>query len=1057
MKICVSDGLTFKYLFDVPKELKVSEFTPILGSYLGLKSKEELDFIRLSILPETAAANPWALDLDYIKAHALIDNQRFDSLKATTLGGERAVHILVSGVTRRQFFEENCTLGKRTPSESYDLHSPTQDEDYDLFRPAILIYALAMKARQREMIKVKSLLKSNLSRPDVTLDLDKSFGMPSALSLSNFQGFIKALFPEVNIVAITEGWGLHNKKFVTVKDLENILQICDFPLMQASFQGAVRMAFMLTNVPFTKAFPISGSLKTQYVVATVEPLLKMMLEYAVRAGLNGGYFGVNAGFLPRKDAEEMLQRSGRGSFLVRLSSSRASELALSYVAEPTDEHNLDSPLATPAARAAAVASSSDLKVIHEVMQLSPGVNGYMLRGEIYPSPAAALIANSSFLQNACMEGALAVNGFGSTIGIAAQRKSSYPPFVMLDMAMRHRFTNTDPLDENLLKKMKDYVLADLGLDDYGNTTRPVGNELLFKDFLPICGHAVPPVSEVMYKYSSKYSSSSKTTPRRFAFFGFHGALIYEETLARLSHHQPGSYLLRASQSQRGSAVLAFVDAAGKVQQSIISPELSAGAWTGKVVCSGNTFPSLLSVILAYSIPPAAGTPPLLKSLVAPYYDKDWRTPGIKLLDFSQGEYAMVAGDSTHSDVLFPPVASHEALVEVTSSSASMTVSDGAEGDPTDVSAALPSLSRRADNRALTGWSLLNSSRLAETVWESVIEGPLDSHGVALCAENAVVLPKDFALVMSRDEILILLDEPSRFEQLKALSFLLQRLTHKLPTELDKVTSNLRKLPRPMQEKLIAYSGQTKFFINEPVLRVIRQTLGLAPALVVAAAVAPTGGAAAAVAPTGGASAAVAPAGGAAAAPAYMAPVVVALESAVPMAVAEAGAPAGGEVSSHAAADMAQVAVAPAPALLPRSISPGFFSSANLALGTSLLPEATGVSAAQQALLFASQNAQLLPAQLQKLSMAITMADLANSAAAAANAAAAAANANAASVISEVSALLLAMSPQQAATAAALVVAAAGPGQEPSATRLAQGVSLTGDEATDNLLQQLRRA
>ena len=1036
MKICVSDGLTFKYLFDVPEGITVNEFTPILGSYLGLKSKEELGFIRLSTLPEKAAENPWAVDVDYIKAHALKGNQRFDSFPALTLNGERAVHILVSGVTQRQYFEETSPPRLRTPSESYDIHSPTKDEDYDLFRPAVLIYALAMKAGQREMIKVKSLLKSNLSSPDVTLDLDKSFGMASSLSLSNFKGFIKALFPDVDVEKLTEAWGLDKKQFVTVKDLENILQICDFPLMHASFQGAVRMAFMLTNVPFTKAFPISGSLKTQYVVATVEPLLKMMLEFAVRSGLYGGHLGVHAGFLPRPEAEAILLRSGPGSFLTRISSSKSCELALSYVITPTNEFTLDNPFDGAPLRGKATkgASSSGPSVVHEIFQLSSSGNGYIFRGVEYTNPAAALIANTSSFQHACMEGALATNGFGSQIGIAAERKSSYPPFVLLDMAMRHGFANTDPLDENLLKIMKNYVLADLGLDDLGNRTRPTGDKLLFQEFLPKDA-GPPPINPVISKYCADASASSKNTPRRFGFGGFHGAIVYDQTLAHLRGHPPGSYLVRASQSQRGSVVLAFVDAQGRVQQSIISPDPSpAAAGTGKVVCSGNTFPSLLSVILAYSIPPSAGSEALLKKAVAPYFGGSWVRSGISLMLFSQLLHAMVVRDdcdTLYSDVLFPPVVSPAS--PGAGASASRAVSDSLDGDDPTALTTVPSLSRGSDNQQLTGWSLLDSSRLAETVWTSVIENPLDSNGVALRAENAVVLPKDFAVVMSREEILTLLAEESKFEQLMAFSFLLQRLTHRLSAELDKVISNLSKLPKPMQEKLIAYSERTKFFINEPVLGVIRQTLGLAPALVVAEAVAPAGCAAAAV-PSGGAAAAAAPSGGAA-----------------------ASAPAVGEIASQAApSNTGPVADAPVPALLNGGTRPGFFS-ASLALGTSRLPEATGVSAAQQALLFASQTAKLLPAQLQKLSMAITMADLANSSAAAANAAAAAANANAASVISEVSALLLAMSPQQAATAAALVVAAAGPGQEPSATRLAQGVSLTGDEATDNLLQQLRRA
>jgi len=312
----------------------------------------------------------------------------------------------------------------------------------------------------------------------------------------------------------------------------------------------------------------------------------------------------------------------------------------------------------------------------------------------------------------------------------------------------------------------------------------------------------------------------------------------------------------------------------------------------------------------------------------------------------------------------------------------MAVSDSLDGDPMEVATVLPSLSRRADNRPLTGWSPLDPTRLAETVWKSVVESPLDSYGVALCAENAIVLPKDIALAMSQEEILTLLDEPSKFEQLIAFSFLLQRLTHQLTVELDKVRYNLSKLPKPMQEKLIAYAGQTRFFINSPVLGVIRETL----------------------------------------------------------VVAEVVVPVGGELASPSApADTEQVDVVPVQVLLPRGISPGFFS-ASPSVGISRLPEATGVTPALQA------------SVLQRLSLAITMAGLANSSTAAANAAAAAANANAATVIREVSALLLEMSPEQAATAAPLLVAA-GAGQEPSST----GISLTGAELLDNQLQLSRGA
>ena len=128
--------------------------------------------------------------------------------------------------------------------------------------------------------------------------------------------------------------------------------------------------------------------------------------------------------------------------------------------------------------------------------------------------------------------------------------------------------------------------------------------------------AVPSVD--LFPAAAYRAGSSKISLRRYAFSGFHASLIYEQTLARLNCKPPGSYLLRASQSQRSSVVLAFVDTSGKVQQSIIAPDTSAsGTSTGKVVCSGATFASLLAVLQAYSIAPSDGTAALLKSPVSP--------------------------------------------------------------------------------------------------------------------------------------------------------------------------------------------------------------------------------------------------------------------------------------------------------------------------------------------------------------------------------------------------------------------------------------------------------
>ena len=58
------------------------------------------------------------------------------------------------------------------------------------------------------------------------------------------------------------------------------------------------------------------------------------------------------------------------------------------------------------------------------------------------------------------------------------------------------------------------------------------------------------------------------------------------------------------QSHHGCVVLAFVDSAGHLQQSLIAPSPDT-TMPGKVHCSGNKFPSLQAVIIAYATPPVA--------------------------------------------------------------------------------------------------------------------------------------------------------------------------------------------------------------------------------------------------------------------------------------------------------------------------------------------------------------------------------------------------------------------------------------------------------------------
>jgi len=117
-----------------------------------------------------------------------------------------------------------------------------------------------------------------------------------------------------------------------------------------------------------------------------------------------------------------------------------------------------------------------------------------------------------------------------------------------------------------------------------------------------------------------YSSSNRSTPRRYGFAGYHGVIPFDKTLDRLAGKPPGSYLVRASHSQRNSSVLAFVDATGCIQQSIVAPDPLDYR---RASCSGHSFASLQAVIQAYSTPPSAppGSSALLRIAVPPASDK----------------------------------------------------------------------------------------------------------------------------------------------------------------------------------------------------------------------------------------------------------------------------------------------------------------------------------------------------------------------------------------------------------------------------------------------------
>lgn len=222
---------------------------------------------------------------------------------------------------------------------------------------------------------------------------------------------------------------------------------------------------------------------------------------SVRACLAGVAPGAWAGFASRADVESALAATGPGTYILRLSSTRACTIALSYIPR----------------------GSSPSSVVHEIVHTSPSVDGFLFRGRTYTHMPALLSAESATLTFPCV--LAAANAAAAGAGCPA----------------------------------------------------------------------------------------------------FHGIISYEATIARLTHTPAGAYLLRYSQSTRGSIVCAYMCADGRVAQSLIHPApppgtpsltasssggtrtqgesgVSADTSTAAVICSGRVYSTLRAALIAHSGP-----------------------------------------------------------------------------------------------------------------------------------------------------------------------------------------------------------------------------------------------------------------------------------------------------------------------------------------------------------------------------------------------------------------------------------------------------------------------
>jgi len=458
------------------------------------------------------------------------------------------------------------------------------------------------------------------------------------------------------------------KNIVTIELFERFVKICAEPSAQVAWliyaQNALkhglslifkqieknyeyvadteyRARFIYTKV---KDLITSGYLATYITISVLEsikPYTNAIIGSAFSAYAHGGIPGAWCGFLPCQEVNNMLMDQAPlelGSFIVRLSRSKLSDIVISSVSRVVSD--------------AGVGAASN--IIHECMTHSDDGNSLKINNINYPSPAQAVCQLRKYTQP-CLKASMAVIGWAApsnidpdctelgtmSFGLLAQK-------IFTDLELIESLINTDKIhfsiglsfildvmcgsSENSRKlklfnllqnerfeiniKQKDLIICISNFINE-NPLPGINNPISLLETVHMGPLPVP--SPYILPEAVPYSSGSKNTLKRYAFNGFHGALVYEQTLARLAHSQPGSYLLRPSQSQRSSVVLAFVDASNKVQQSIISPDVSKPENIGKgiVTCSGSTFPSLLSVLLAYSIPLEGRTNALLKTAVPP--------------------------------------------------------------------------------------------------------------------------------------------------------------------------------------------------------------------------------------------------------------------------------------------------------------------------------------------------------------------------------------------------------------------------------------------------------
>jgi len=469
--------------------------------------------------------------------------------------------------------------------------------------PSILLWSAIMRRRTGAIIPLRDIEAFRKAKvfdadfPEPTgIKPKDSKGIPTAISVAELMSFLRDSLRylgyggTLNVDLVNKVWGLENKLVISFGEFKRLMELFSLPTSHMIFSAAVRAAFLAAKKPVDGYLDKDQFTIMQHLAQALLPLATDILADAINSSCYGGANGAWAGFLPQEQVIECLKADGRvGAFMISLNGT--GQLVISYLTSPEGDEDIGP------------------RIKHEILEINYSVpegplDRFILGGINYPSVAEALANSKLFLKHPCVIGALSTV-FGSVSSAKVATPKQIPsPWVQFDNLMQAQCGQIDRREFNSeyrslieLASQRVYLAKDK-LDD--------------RDYLKIYNSSA--MSRLMV------SGDPSNNLRKYAFDGYHGILNYPNTCERLKDKLPGTYLLRASQSKKGSILLSFVSAARITLQCIINPSTEE---PGKVVIelssgSNKTFDSLLDAILTLSSPASEGMVPMLQNALPQY-------------------------------------------------------------------------------------------------------------------------------------------------------------------------------------------------------------------------------------------------------------------------------------------------------------------------------------------------------------------------------------------------------------------------------------------------------